>query len=446
MKLYTRILTRHRMKSHRLSYEEYSLLVALQEKPGDLKAAVEAVTQARGSRPLLNSTLKEYTLQLVLHLIRRRYLEKNRTHLYVTPLATAAIERIGPPEPFLLEEYCTPARASRISVIAKSILLLFFIYGSAVGGSLSLLAATAFLLLDFGSTIYFSHAGEQGRSKGTAPLILLGLLLPAAVFLGIQGGITALPLPRTYPGLLFIIHVAVAALILIRFPLRIKDKKQEQRRRLVLKILVAIAGIILAKGFIDPLPVRESLFSAGIGFFGFLAFFALYLYQHKTGRRYTSFPMIHLARTSRTYATLAFLAALTGFSSYLGIYHPDFIYAGTALWILHRQLTTAFRLAASPEGRSGAMELWLEYRTRAAARDFLFIWTANLLHERPATKSDILAVHARCYGKQKAPLTQGLAVQLDHDGSFAGELDICLSNLLYDRTLCIEQDKFTRTL
>lgn len=446
MKLLTRILIRHRMKSHRLSHEEYSLLVTLHQQPGDIKAAIEAVKEARGNRPLLNTTNKEYTQQLIIHLLRRNYLEKNRNLLYTTPLAQAAIKKIGPPEPFLLARFCTPERASRISVLTKSILLLFFIYGTIAGGSLSLLAATVFLLLDFGATLYFSHAGEQGRSNRLPVLVLLALLLAGGLFLCIKGLIAGLPLPRAYPGLLFLLFAVAAVLVLTGFPLRLADKKRQQRRKLLFTVLAVGTGIIIAKGFIDPLPDGDSLFTTTIGLIGSLAFFALYLFQHVTGRRYSSFPLINLARSSRTYATLAFLAALTGFSSYIGVYHPDYLYAGIVLLILQRHLATAFQLAGSAEGRAGASELWLEHRIRAAARDFLFLWTANLLHEGPATKSGILAVHARNYGKLRAPLSRGLSVRLDKDGAFEKELDICLSNLLYDRSICIEQDKFTRSL
>ena len=219
MQLIQRLRKRHLMHKHRLNYEEYSLLISVSQTQGLLKDDTEAVKLARGDRPLIDTTLKDYTLRLQQRLIEKGFLEKNKTKLFLTPQATSAINEIGTPEPFLLGKYCTPAAISRITILTKAALILLFLYGTLIGGSLSLFFMTLLLALDTGTTLFFSHVDEASVKGNTKRLLILGSLILLTGYLFFRSLLAPMPAPRGLITLLLLSFTTIITFSLTAFNL-----------------------------------------------------------------------------------------------------------------------------------------------------------------------------------------------------------------------------------
>ena len=443
MKFLSTLLRRHRMKEHCLNFEEYSLLYMINEKKSGLKDAVRTVTEARKSKPMITATLRDYTLQILLRLIKRGLLEKKRNQWIATEKAETIIKKIGPPEDHILSAYSNPSRCSSISIALKTAAMLILTAGFLGGGAFSLLAAAVILFLETMITLHPLFTSEKTEKSRWTAKIPPGLLTLALCGITIRALLLPLPLSRNWIVLGFLLFSAILALSITRFRLNVPTRRRKQLRLLFFCFTGAMMGILFIKGAIHPLPVPKS----GLTFLTSLLvsgiFFLLFYFQKLTGSAFTAFPLIFLSQTSLRFILITGYAAVAALFSYSGIYHPDYISLIAAGALMFIQLFRLLQIAETKKNRRNTIELWLEERAKSARKRFFSIWVYNLLKEQQATKSEILSKHLKNYGKKKAGLHKNVNVYLDRDGFLEENLDIYLSNLMFDREIIIEKDRFT---
>jgi len=415
----------------------------IHEKKGGLKEAVKTVTTARKDRPLITSTLKGYTLQLLLQLTKRGFLEKKGNQWAATPEADVLIADIGKPEGSLLRRYCTPARCSSISVSVKLSVLLLCLIGYLTGGSFSLLAAAVILLLDTSITLHPLYVSEKSDRSRWSTKLLLAFLSAALLGLTIPGMITPLPLSRNWISLGFLLFVSILTLAITQFQLVAPSKKKKKFRFAYYIFVAGMMFALLVRGTISPLPVPDSGLTFTVSLLTSSLFFLLFLYQKMTGRAFTAFSLIYLSQSSLRFIIILLITAAAALLSYSGIYHLDYLSLVATGVVLYSSIFRILNIAESRNNRRNPIELWLEGQAKSARKHFFFIWVHNLLKEQPAAKSEILAEHARNYERKKAGLHKNVHVFLDRDGFLAEHLDLYLSNLLFDRKIIIEKDRFT---